>query len=178
MFGLKRRPSGRDVVTALHGRIVDRSRDPALYLSGGVPDTTEGRFESLTLHLLVVLRRLRQLPPPAGEVAQDLVDAAFAHLEIALREMGVGDFGVPKRMKKLGQAFYDRTAGYDRLLDGQAAGPLADEIATRAGGDPSGLLPFADYLMASERALAAESLATILAGPNFAPSLAAAEVAR
>lgn len=177
MFGMKRRRSSRDVVAGLHGRIVDRSREPELYLACGVPDSTEGRFESLTLHLLLVLRRLKQLPAPADEIAQELVDAAFAHLEIALREMGVGDFGVPKRMKKLGQAFYDRTSHYDRLLDEAAPLPLAAEIAGRVDVDAgSTLLPFAAYLLASERILADCDLAAILAGPPFVDPVAGSRV--
>lgn len=177
MFGMKRRRSGRDVVAGVHGRIVDLSREPEIYLACGVPDSTEGRFESLTLHILLVLRRLKRLPPPADEIAQELVDAAFAHLEIALREMGVGDFGVPKRMKKLGQAFYDRTSHYDRLLDEAAPGPLASEIAGRVDVEvSSALLPFAAYLLASERVLAGCDLAAILAGPPFADPLAGAAI--
>lgn len=162
MFGFKRKRSGRDLVHSLHQRIVEASRDPDLYGSGGLPDTTEGRFESLTLHILLVLRRLRNLPPPADDVGQDLVDATFSHLEIALREMGVGDFGVPKRMKTLAQAFYDRVARYDLLLDGGDPGALRDEIARRLEREEGALTAFVGYLFRADRALAEADLDALL----------------
>jgi cytochrome b pre-mRNA-processing protein 3 len=168
MFGWNRRSAvRREVIAGLHARIVESSRRPDLY-AHGLPDTVEGRFESLTLHVLLVLRRLRSLPAPADEVAQELVDAVFAHLEIALRELGVGDFGVPKRMKKLGQAFYDRTSGYDRLLDEKDGEALAAAVADRLGVDGEALRPFARHLLESEAGLSGADLTQILDGPSFA----------
>lgn len=168
MFGLWRRRSG-DAIGEMHTRLVAASRDPALYGVGGLPDTVEGRFESLTLHTLLVLRRLRQLPDPAGDAAQELIDAVFAHLEIALRETGVGDFGVPKRMKKLARAFYDRTSRYDPVLDRADPEALAGEIATRLpDAEPDGLRHVSRALLASERVLAGVEFGAILAGPVFA----------
>ena len=168
MLSFRRRASTRNLIADLHTRVVELSRDPSLYLRSGMPDSVEGRFESLTLHVLLVLRRLRHLPPPAGDVAQELVDAVFAHLEVALREIGIGDFGVPKRMKKLGQAFYDRTSGYDRLLDAGEPKPLAAAIAERLGTDPVGLVPFAEYALKSEALLSRADLDAILAAAPFA----------
>ncbi|WP_171217664.1 ubiquinol-cytochrome C chaperone family protein [Enterovirga aerilata] len=180
MFGFRRKNSGRELVEGLHARVVEASRRPELYVEAGLPDTMEGRFEALTLHALLVLRRLRQLPPPADDVAQELVDAVFAHLEIALREMGIGDFGVPKRMKKLAQAFFDRTAKYDALIASGDAGGLAAEMAGRLGAEPARLRPFADLVLASEARLAVADLDAILAGPPFASAspAAAAEASR
>src|SRR4051794_14923778 len=108
IFGLFRHDRRTAVLEELYGRVTAAARNPGLYLRLGVPDTVEGRFESLALHLVLVLRRLRGLPPPTGEIAQDLVDAFFGQLDASLREMGVGDMGVPKRMKKLAHGFYDR----------------------------------------------------------------------
>lgn len=176
MFGLRRRAARVAAIDRLHRAVVDSSRSPALYGSGGLPDTVEGRFESLTLHVMVVVRRLRRLPPPAGEVAQELVDAVFAHLEIALRESGIGDFGVPKRMKKLGQAFYDRVSKYEAGLDRGDAGALASEMGARLSRPPHGLEPMARYCLAAEAALDDCDLGAVLAGPPFPPpNLAAVE---
>ena len=77
ILGLFRKNSRREAIETLYQRIAAASRDPFLYLDQGVPDTVEGRFEALTLHVTLVLRRLRQLPSPADEVAQELVDAFF-----------------------------------------------------------------------------------------------------
>ncbi|MGA0598287.1 ubiquinol-cytochrome C chaperone family protein [Enterovirga sp. CN4-39] len=168
MFGFGKKRSGRELVEALHTRVVEASRRPELYEGAGVPDTMEGRFEALTLHVLVVLRRLRQLPLPAEDVAQELVDSVFAHLEIALREMGIGDFGVPKRMKKLAGAFFDRTSKYDALIARGDVDGLAAEVAQRLAADPASLRPFAAVVIASEDKLADADLEGILKGPAFA----------
>lgn len=164
MFGLGRRAAGARLIEALHASVVEASRDPALYGEAALPDTVEGRFESLTLHTLLVLRRLRRLPPPAADVAQDLVDAVFAHLEIALREMGVGDFGVPKRMKKLAGAFYDRTHRYDAALDAGSAEALARELGERLPLEPGAGAALAAFLLAAERSLAVRDLDGLVTG--------------
>ena len=123
IFGLFGRKRARMApVNALLERIVGASREPALYLQGGVPDEFEGRFEALTLHLFLVLRRLRDLPPPAADVAQDLVDASFAYLELGFRQGGISDVAVPKRMKKIGRSFYGRLSGYEEALASQETG--------------------------------------------------------
>jgi cytochrome b pre-mRNA-processing protein 3 len=167
MFGFLRKRSGSDLIGECHARTVAASREPALYTTLSLPDTVEGRFESLTLHVLLVLRRLRALPAPAGEAAQELVDTVFTHLEVALRESGVGDFGVPKRMKKLGRAFYDRTATYDPMLDAGDDAALAASIAARVEAQPDSLLDFARHLLLSEKRLAVADLDAVLAGPPF-----------
>ncbi len=168
MFGFRRRENGRALVDTLHDRIVAQSREPVFYADAGLPDTVEGRFESLALHTLLILRRLRRLPAPADDVAQDLVDRVFAHLEVALRELGIGDMGVPKRMKKIAGAFYDRTRLYDPLIErGDAAG-LADELAGHLGMAAGPLLPFTRYCLASEQTLAGCELADLFTAPRFA----------
>ena len=60
------------------------------------------------------MRALRELPAPADEVAKDLTDAFFRDMDASLSEMGVGDTVVPKRMKKVAEAFYGRAHAYDR----------------------------------------------------------------
>lgn len=167
MFGLLSRPSRPDPVGSFHARIVAASRDPGFYGEGGFPDSMEGRFESLLLHTLLVLRRLRALPAPAADVAQDLVDAVFAHLEIALREMGVGDFGVPKRMKKLGRAFYDRMSRYDPLLDGRDTSALAREIGARLDLAPELVGRIARHVLDAEPRLARQDLDRLMVAPDF-----------
>lgn len=167
MFAFLKRHRDPSPVEALHARIVAASREPALYGEGGFPDTVEGRFEALTLVALVVLRRLRQLPAPADDVAQDLVDAVFAHLEVALRELGVGDMGIPKRMKALGRAFYDRAGAYDALLDAGDGTGLAAVAAQRLDCVPPRAA--ADALLALAARLAGADLARILAQEPAAP---------
>lgn len=169
MLGLwRRRAEGADRIAVLHDSIVAASRDPALYGADALPDTVDGRFESLTLHVLLVLRRLRALPAPAGDVAQELVDMVFARLEVALRESGIGDFGVPKRMKKLAQGFYDRSAAYDAALDEGGAAPLASALAARHDLPGGAAERIAMALLTRGATLAGHDLGDILAGSGFA----------
>ena len=168
------------MIRDLHVRINAAARAPALYTALGVPDTVEGRFECLSLHVILVLRRLNRLPDPAGEVAQDLVNAVFLQLDSSLRESGIGDFGVPKRMKKLGAAFYGRAAGYDAALDAADPDALARSLARNVLGvdDAADAAGLARYVMASDRALASLDLdALVVAGPRFAAVQPPAETA-
>lgn len=117
----KPRLAPRGTIEAIYGMIVTQAREPLFYRDLGVPDTVNGRFDLLVLHLWMVLRRLR---PMAGgvDVAQALFDRFCEDLDANLREMGVGDLAVPKRMQAFGEAFYGRSAAYDlALTDGHGA---------------------------------------------------------
>jgi cytochrome b pre-mRNA-processing protein 3 len=118
-------------VERVYGDIVTAARAPMLYSAMGVPDTVMGRFEALALHLALVLRRMRALPPPADSLAQELVDRFFADLDSALREIGIGDVSVPKKVKKLGQAFYGRAQAYEQALQPDAAAAALEKALCR-----------------------------------------------
>lgn len=165
-FG-RRRPSPRRLLLdRLHSEVVGAVRRPGLYLDYGVPDTFEGRFEMLALHAGLVLRRFNAAEAPGPAVAQDFVDTVFAHLDADLREAGVGDVTVPKRMKKLCEAFLGRGAAYDAAL------PLGPEVLAAAlsrnvyaGRDAGGAPRLARYVAATESALSGTPLDACLAGP-------------
>ena len=180
IFSHFRRNPRAALIAALHRRIAEAARDPALYARLGVADTVEGRFACLTLHVVLVLRQLRRLPAPAREVAQELVDFVFRQLDASLRELGVGDMGVPKRMKKLAHAFYSRAAVYDAVLDSRDDARLAAVLAEHFDAAPEALLGLARYALAAETALAASSLEAFLHdGPSLpAPAAFAEEDAR
>ena len=166
ILGLLRKDPRRVLIEGLHDRIILAARRPRLYSSLGVPDTIEGRFEALCLHAVLVLRRLRRLPPPAGDIGQDLVDQVFRQLDRSLREMGVGDFGVPKRMKKLAQAFYGRARAYDAALDAGDRAGLTMALARNMTGEREPAAGLAAYAFALDAALASCSLDQLLAeGP-------------
>ena len=116
ILGLFRRSSNDAVIERLYAAVVSASRAAPLYADLAVPDTFEGRFESLTLHAVLVLRRLQALPAPGPEMAQHLIDIVFKHLDRTLREMGVGDTAVPKRMKGLAEAFLGRSTAYEEAI--------------------------------------------------------------
>lgn len=121
-----RRTNNPKVVERLHAEITRAARHPVLYTDYKVDDSFEGRFEMLTLHAALVLRHLKSCPEPGKDIAQDLVDTIFRHFEIALREMGVGDVSVPKRMKVFVEAFSGRCAAYEKAL------PLGEEAFARS----------------------------------------------
>ena len=106
-----------DPVAALYCDIVAAARAPIAFLAFGVRDDFEGRFERLVLVATLVLRRLKALPPPADAIAQQLVDRIFAGLDDGLRQSGVSDVAVGKKMKKLAQGFYGRAEAYTAALD-------------------------------------------------------------
>ena len=111
----KPRLAPRGTIETIYGMIVTQAREPLFYRDLGVPDTVNGRFDLLVLHLWLVLRRVR---PTAGgvDLAQALFDRFCEDLDANLREMGVGDLAVPKRMQAFGEAFYGRSAAYDTAL--------------------------------------------------------------
>jgi cytochrome b pre-mRNA-processing protein 3 len=150
------------MVATLYERVATASRNPGLYTRLGVPDTLEGRFEALSLHMILALRALRKLPEPAGEIAKDLTDALFRDLDSSLREMGVGDTVVPKRMKKLASAFYGRAHAYDAVLDAGDEAGLAEALGrnVQGGDDPAHAL--ARYVLAADRHIQRSDLDTIL----------------
>src|SRR6202048_744644 len=105
----------RGTTEAIYGMIVTQAREPLFYRDLGVPDTVNGRFDLLLLHLWMVLRRLKGTEG-GTELAQALFDRFCEDMDANLREMGVGDLAVPKRMQAFGEAFYGRAAAYDLAL--------------------------------------------------------------
>jgi cytochrome b pre-mRNA-processing protein 3 len=134
IFQLFRRSPRSDSVAVLYGTIVAQAREPAFYQSYGVPDTVEGRFEMVVLHTILLLRRLRSEPQQARRIGQALFDHFCRDMDANLREMGVGDLGVPRKMKTIGEAFYGRKAVYEGALDGDG-----DELAAAIGRNVYGM---------------------------------------
>jgi cytochrome b pre-mRNA-processing protein 3 len=85
----------------LYGSIVAQARLPVFYQGFGVPDTLEGRFVVLSLHLFAVLHRLKLEADAASDLMQELVDRFGADMETVLRETGVGDLSIPKKVRAL-----------------------------------------------------------------------------
>ncbi len=119
----------RILIEQIHGEIVTAARAPRLYAEWAVPDTLDGRFEMVVLHAGLATRRLAQFGDAGGEIAQELVDCVFAHLEDALREMAIGDAGVVKRLKAMIESFSGRSAAYAKALDASDDEGLAAALA-------------------------------------------------
>ncbi|WP_027580581.1 ubiquinol-cytochrome C chaperone family protein [Bradyrhizobium sp. Ai1a-2] len=117
----KPRLTPRGTIETIYGMIVTQAREPVFYRQFAVADTVNGRFDLLLVHLWLVLRRLRAVEGESG-LSQALFDRFCEDMDDNLREMGVGDLTVPKRMKAFGEAFYGRSVAYDLALsDGPEA---------------------------------------------------------
>lgn len=113
---LLRRSERRGRALKLYARLVEQARHPAFYAGCGVPDTVDGRFDMIVLHIFLVLRRLKAEERAGREVGQALFDVMFDDMDRSLREMGVGDLGVGKRVKAMARSFYGRLAAYEEAL--------------------------------------------------------------
>lgn len=157
----------RSAVRALYDGAVSQGREPALYERMGAPDTVEGRFEILTLHVILLIDRLDRLEPAEAHARQALFDVYVHDLDGALREMGVGDLAVGKRMRKLGEAFYGRARAYETAFEALPdQTPLRALIARTvldgaARSDPAAL---AAYVALCRAALADCETAALVAG--------------
>ena len=130
----RRRPPAEEFATALYVRTAEQPRAPELFEACGIPDTLDGRFDALALHAALMIDRLRR--EPDGEaLAQAYFDAMFRHLDVTLREIGVQDLGVGRRIKIMAEGFHGRALAYREALgSGQ---PLAEVLRRNAyGGRP------------------------------------------
>lgn len=138
----------------LYAAAVRQARLPSFYTDYAVPDSVDGRFELITLHVWLILRRLKQ--DGIEDMGQAVFDAMFEDMDHSLREMGAGDMGVGPRIKKMAQAFYGRATAYDAGLDGGE--PLEAVVrrnlyGTLAEADSGAVDAMCDYIRRCARAL-------------------------
>src|SRR5579883_3422916 len=133
MFRCKPLPH-EEFASALYGRTAERARAAYLFEQCGVPDTLDGRFDALALHAALMIDRL-QREPDGEALAQAYFDAMFRHLDLTLREIGVQDLGVGRRIKIMAEGFHGRALAYrEALASGQS---LAEVLRRNAyGGRP------------------------------------------
>jgi cytochrome b pre-mRNA-processing protein 3 len=123
-------PTSREPsIASLYGAIVAQARRPAFYQTYRVPDTVNGRLEMIMLHAVLVLRRLQDEPAGSRELGQGLFDRFCRDMDDNMREMGVGDLTVPRKMRRIGEAFYGRQAAYGVAL----AAPHDEDLAAVLG---------------------------------------------
>ncbi|MBB4198890.1 hypothetical protein CCR94_09435 [Rhodoblastus sphagnicola] len=164
ILGLFRKKPFRDEAAALAGAVTAQSRLPAFFLAPyGAPDTFEGRFEVMVLNGGLALRRLAAAEAPGPELAQALSDALFSLFDDALREKGISDTGVPKRMKKLAGAFSGRGIAYTSAAQ-ESEAALAAALARNVLAGQGDATAFAEYFRRAEAQLAGAPLETFLRG--------------
>lgn len=160
----------RGTIEAIYGMIVAQAREPVFYERLHVRDTVNGRFDMLILHLWLVLRRLQPVDGGAG-LSQGLFDRFCADMDDNLREMGVGDLTVPKRMQAFGEAFYGRTSAYDLAFEA-GGDDLAQALSRNVfnGEHPDSAQALAAYVRDTGARLAALDDAAVRAGTWVFPA--------
>lgn len=158
--------SRRHAATALYGAAVAQARLPVFYLVGAVPDTLDGRFDLLALHVFLVLRRLRVGGAAAADLAQSVFDLMFADMDSNLREIGVGDLSVGRKVKTMAEALMGRIAAYDPgLTDHEVlAEALRRNLYRGAAIEPAAVQFVARYVSAAANDLALQDTAALLDG--------------
>lgn len=113
----------------LYNHVVSASRNPQLYGQSGAPDTANGRFELIILHIYMLFRRMQEDDAKVKSIKQKTFDCFLADMDVSLREIGVGPDGVPKRIQKMLENFYGRAGAYQAAIDDDNLMHLADVIA-------------------------------------------------
>ncbi len=111
----------------LYERAFSQSRHKIFYTEMQVPDSFEGRFEMLSLHVFLVMRRLNN--ESQNKTAQLLFDIMFKTIDKSLREIGIGDLGVPKHMKRMMQGFNGRAHSYEAAIYSNDQAALAEALS-------------------------------------------------
>jgi cytochrome b pre-mRNA-processing protein 3 len=154
---LFRRNRRDDIIASLYGAIVAQARLPAFYRCYGVPDTVNGRFEMIVLHLALLLGRFDTEPAPVRGLGQQVFDLFCRDMDANMREMGVGDISVPRRMRVVGEAFYGRKRAYEAALAEHDPAFLAAALARNVFAAPDGETPavaaLAEYTRTAARQL-------------------------
>ena len=157
----------------LYSTAVEQARQTDFFTDMGVPDTVDGRFDMIALHVFLILRRLKQGDEIAQTMAQALFDTMFTDMDRGLREMGAGDLGVGRRVKVMAKAFYGRVAAYDQGLLSQDS-KLNDAVLRNVFRNDENELDhavlIASYIRKQAEMLEQHSLTALLEGKlQFAP---------
>jgi cytochrome b pre-mRNA-processing protein 3 len=166
---IRARRRHRKVVRQLYDAIVAQARTPAFYVDYCVPDTIEGRFEMILLHMSLALNRISREGSEGREVGRALVEAFVTEMDDTLREMGISDLGVPRRVRKAAAALRERVLGYSAgLQDASETSPkLIDfliENLPEQGGSRSRTDALAVYIRVAVAGLDAQSTNDVLSG--------------
>jgi cytochrome b pre-mRNA-processing protein 3 len=170
LFGLFRSKAHERRGFELYGQAVQAARQPYFYADLAVPDSLDGRFDVVGLYVALLIRRLhRDADPRGAKLAQAVFDAMFADMDTNLREMGVGDMSISRRVKNMWEAFHGRAQAYEAPLQAADAAGLATALARNVW---RGALPdddarpvrLAAIALETDAALAAQPIDALLAG--------------
>ena len=164
-----------DAAHALYTSLVAQSREHAFYARGGVPDSLDGRFDMIALHTYLVIRQLSRedASREERELGQALFDLMFADMDRNLREIGVGDLGVGRKIREMVSAFYGRVEAYEQGLADCAPEGMPNAVLTEAvrrniyrgaAPDDGQVRQMAEYIVAAATHLGTQDSAELLRG--------------
>lgn len=158
IFGLfKKKNHNQAIVNRQYAALTSAARVPFFYTDLDVPDTVMGRFEMLAIVMILFFRRTANSVASGQELAQEIVDNFFQDIDHSIRELGIGDQSVPKRMKKLAGMFYGRLETYAAALQEKDAEKLASALQRNIypeKQDAASMRGLAEWMIATEAALA------------------------
>lgn len=174
-----------DAAHSLYLAAVARARTAAFYAGMGVPDTENGRFEMIVLHLVVMVRALRQHGQAGKALAQEMIDVFIKDMDRSLREGGTGDLGVGKKVKQMAGCYHARSSVLEPLLNEARAGAMVPALASNlfelkdpSADDAAQVERLAEYLVSQDQATRAVPADDLLSGAleilPFAPAAQAA----
>lgn len=166
ILSLFRKTKFSEPVYAIYNAIVAQSRRPVFYAEWGAPDTMTGRFDMISLHAALVFRRLRSSEKLTRDFSQNVFDCFFKDMDRSLREMGVGDLSVGKRIEKMGSLFYGMLTNLSSALE---TGEREAVIGFISRNFHDGHIhpeadKFADYILLCDDLLATQSIEDLMAG--------------
>jgi len=156
-----------DVSNSLYLGAVEQARSQAFFANFGVPDTVDGRFDLIIIHIMLLVRRLRKQGKESADVSQSLLNLMFADMDRNLREMGVGDLSVGKQVKKMAKAFYGRADTWETALDEGAekvVAALAETVYRSVEVPAEAIASLAGYMMAADSHLAGQTIEVLVQG--------------
>lgn len=158
---------------ALYEAAVAQARQPGFYRILNVADRIDARFELYTLHVLLLVMRLREEPEPntqaGAEIGQDLFDVYVSALDNSLRELGVHDVTISKKMRKLGEALYGRMTAYEPAIRNADAPALSAGLARNVyeSDDVGVATGLTAYALAARAGLAQQTMQAVLTAPQW-----------
>ncbi len=151
-------------ISSAYESVMSAALSPAIYQHGLAEDTFDGRFAMVTIHTAIALRQLRRGGDDGRAMADALYRRVFDGFDYALREEGVSDSSIARKIRGLGEQFFGLARALDEALDADESLNQVQDVVIRndiAGADPAGL---SALIVDHDRRLAAQSVELLMSG--------------